>query len=744
MALNVFPYPGKRRYTPLVYQTDDGGIVISNDVFGLTIRQFERVYKACLNRRKTQEQYIINLRYPDKTSDEYLEYLQDSTDCNKDYVSLTGNNLKENFLYEQLVNTAGTEIEIRTRQQLCIIQDSVFKQIQRQRGCQLTKISSGSLAEGLDLPGSYIDTMYVLNYVDVEWDARNIKHPVERTTLVMESDTDHPGFIYLRLIAGGEEDSFFTPFECFESTRKGLYLSVNTFVSHMNKKMPQPMLSSHGPCLSDDDQSVDYAFCLRSKYLPYSALPWAIRHRLQWPPNNVIDRITNKGCLLVPIGPKTLQDYNILWRVSFSVAEKLLVHSFNFTQFLCYCLLKLTLKYIVNTNKHAEGLLCSYFLKTVLFWVSEEVDIDNFRLSRLYFCFSLCLSKLLLLVNNCYCPNYFIPDQNMFLGKISPDNNEILVTILYSIKCDGIEGLIHNLYEYDNGNHRLLRTQRTPSFIMLDLLFYRIFHVDFSTPDNILQCLELLEFTNKLRKSKLSTFIVDICKQHHAGISQVAAQRLPTPTATTERYKIHKRYHRHLQDGIKLDAVSGWLLYASFYYVSGQFNVALRLTDYVLSRCSRGMIYIGCPTIHSKCISHYSNHVHSTMTLNDKMKMTVVNPISYVKRSSLIPTELQLEVKEKSIFIPPIVLSHCLRFLCYHHIGDISKRQQSLHDLNLTVERRNLLPFNSLSDSKTILGVCFEISDDKKKAYQCYDEALVCDNRICATAKTRISNLSMH
>ena len=78
-----FPYRGKRKYTPLVYQADDGGIVISNDVFGLTIRQFERMYKDCLDRRKTHESWIMNLRYPDKASNEYLEYLDKCTDCNK-------------------------------------------------------------------------------------------------------------------------------------------------------------------------------------------------------------------------------------------------------------------------------------------------------------------------------------------------------------------------------------------------------------------------------------------------------------------------------------------------------------------------------------------------------------------------------------------------------------------------------------------------------------------------------------
>ncbi|XP_052086157.1 uncharacterized protein LOC127723544 [Mytilus californianus] len=737
-----FPYRGRRRYTPFVYRSVDGGIIISNDVFGLTIRQFDRIYKACLDRRKTREQNIINVRYPDKTSDEYLEYLQYSTDYNQDYVTWSGSNLQERNLYEHLVNTAGTEIDMRKRQQLFLTHDMIQNEIMLKLGSKLTEITAGSLAEGLDIPGSDIDIMYVIKDVDVIRDVKNIIHQVQRTTLVMETDNEYPGFTRLRLLAGGEGESYFTPPECFEVTRKGLYLSVNTFVSNIKiRHHDHYIVSSHGPCLTHHYQNVDYAYCLRSKYLPYNTIPWASRYRRQWPPNSVIDKIKKYGCLLVPIGPRTLRDCNVLWRLSFSVAEKLLVHSFNYIQLLCYCLLKLTLKHIVNTNTCAKGLLCSYYLKTVLFWVSEEIDIDTFQLFKLHSCFSHCLRKLILWVNNCYCPNYFIPAQNMFLGKIRTDNNEILKNVLDSIERDGIDGLIQNVRQYDNVNPPLLSSQPRPSFVMLDLLFYRISHLVLARLSDISQCLKLLNTTEYLIQSKSSAFIVDVCKYHHTEISQYAAQLLPTQTVTTERYNMHKHCHKHLQDGIKANAVSGWLLYASFYYVTGQFNVTLRLTDYVLSRCSPDMILLGGQHCHDRHVNYYRNHVHSTMTLRNKMRMAVVNNVRYVQHSSLIPHELQLEVCDHYIVVPPIVMSHFLRFLCYHHTGDFFNRQQALCDLCSTVKGRHLIDVNTLSMSMTILGVCCEISNDTDAAYQCYREALQCDCYICATAETRLSKL---
>ncbi|VDI82312.1 Hypothetical predicted protein [Mytilus galloprovincialis] len=607
----------------------------------------------------------------------------------------------------------------------------------RNIGMNVTILSSGSLAEGIDLPGSDIDMMYVTKDVDVIRDIKNINHSVRRTTLVMENDYDHPGFTRLRLIAGGDGISTFIQPNFFESTRQGLYLSVNTFVSNIKDNLPNVQYSSHGPCLSDDNQYMDFAFCLRSKYIPYNAIPWASRYRLQWPPNSVIDKIEKDGCLLVPIGPRNMPDCDILWRLSFSVAEQKLVHSFNFTQLLCYCLLKLTLKHIINTNKHAEGLLCSYFLKTALFWVSEEVDIDTFQLSKLYSCFCRCLNKIIFWVNNCYCPNYFIPEHNMFLGKINIENSKMLIHVLYKIKCDGIHGLIQSVFLYENGHHRLLSTQLETSFIMLDLLFYRISDVDFGKKSDISVCLKSLVFIEDLLKSKTCTFIVDICKHYHAKMCQYASQLLPAPAVTTERYNTHKRYHRYLQNGIKTDAVSGWVLYASFYYVTGQFNVTLGLTDYILSRCSTDMVPMSCHNYQDRHIKCYNNRVHSTITLHDKMKMAVVGEVAYLQQSSLIPNELQLEVNDDYIQIPPTVMSHCLRFLCYNHVGDTNKRQQSLSDLKSTVKRRSFISITSLSYSITILGICFELSGDKNTAYQCYEEALKCEFVICPTAEAR-------
>lgn len=90
--------------------------------------------------------------------------------------------------------------------------------------------------------------------------------------------------------------------------------------------------------------------------------------------------------------------------------------------------------------------------------------------------------------------------------------------------------------------------------------------------------------------------------------------------------------------------------------------------------------------------------------------MALIRSISYCAYSSLIPEKLKLEVDTSERLIPPVVISHCLRFLCYHHLCDIVNRQQALRHLYLTVKHEYLITLGELSDSITILGTCYEMS----------------------------------
>jgi hypothetical protein len=254
----------------------------------------------------------------------------------------------------------------------------------------------------------------------------------------------------------------------------------------------------------------------------------------------------------------------------------------------------------------------------------------------------------------------------------------------------------------------------------------------------------MLSFIKSLVMSHSTRILSGICKYLYASTSQMIVQKLPFHTTNKPNVHVFRRYHKHLHDGTKPDAVSGWLLYASFYYVLGQYNTSLKIIDHVLSRCAPNMLMLRVDNYTTECIKYYKQNVGcSTITLNDKMRLATIGNVCYVKQSPLMPRELQPEVQDGIFHASPVVMSHCLRFLCYHHLHNIVNRQQSLRDLYLTIKEKYFIPENELSNSLTILGVCSEIVGDKETADRCYNTALQNEYYICPTVAKRKVNLNM-
>ena len=73
-----FLYRGRQTHFSCLKQILGNKTDRHNDLFGLTIFQFDREFKACLERRKQNEPYILNILFPNKTDNRYLEYLENT------------------------------------------------------------------------------------------------------------------------------------------------------------------------------------------------------------------------------------------------------------------------------------------------------------------------------------------------------------------------------------------------------------------------------------------------------------------------------------------------------------------------------------------------------------------------------------------------------------------------------------------------------------------------------------------
>jgi hypothetical protein len=105
-----------------------------------------------------------------------------------DHTSLFSPHEKE--VYDNLIRVVGSEMDIRVRQNMFLIKDKISNKIDT----VITQVSSGSLAEGLDLPVSDIDTMFVLKRVKIVQNVQQINYSARCTTLLMEDSMEIPGF----------------------------------------------------------------------------------------------------------------------------------------------------------------------------------------------------------------------------------------------------------------------------------------------------------------------------------------------------------------------------------------------------------------------------------------------------------------------------------------------------------------------------------------------------------------------
>ena len=90
---------------------------------------------------------------------------------------------------------------------------------------------------------------------------------------------------------------------------------------------------------------------IHCKFWPDIASKWVTRKRQYgWPTSSDITTIVAFGCHLVPIGYPHSDMKLMEWRLSFSIAERTLVWSFNHVQMQCYAVMKIILKEYIKKS----------------------------------------------------------------------------------------------------------------------------------------------------------------------------------------------------------------------------------------------------------------------------------------------------------------------------------------------------------------------------------------------------------
>ena len=607
----------------------------------------------------------------------------------------------------------GPEVFINVRRATTNLADDIIRIKSEIEDSESVRVYSGSKAEGLRFKSSDDDWMLIYRKIKViPSDSYRTIYDRNTTLLLMENEMTKPGFTLLRLIGESTNQEVR---RSKEHIMNGCYLSCKRW-RELHVRNSEFI---HGPCASTllfGTFECDLAHCLRCDIWPANARDCIRRlNQSPWPSHDTILSIVNDGVLFVPIGAKLSIFENTEWRMSFSLAEKKLVHALSHTQFLCYGLLKIFLKEAIDVNPDVKGLLCSYFLKTALFW-EITTTTNKWNPSKLLSCFWNCFLRLLQWVSCSYCPNFFVPQNNMFAGKIEGRNREKLLQHLRILHCEGYSCLLRCqsladgmslIFMHPNGKLRLNEVDEV-------IIAHEI----------IRECNKYIPFG--LNNTSISTVI-----------KSILTQQIGSPTSSHEKFLLKTWLHEHLTEYSFSDTSSsaaGGCNKSHYHSITRRMNIVRRCqTDsispilYQAMLCHNNMRYTCALRLVQRSKEKVLDHLllkQDRETSSDHLPIIKLLRRHYttmiqIQNDQFIP-ELYLENFSKQaenarlgVPITPRVCAFFLQFLCHRKLCHLREADDALYNLTLLVQHDDT---QHQTSSWHILGVCQQISGDYKAA----------------------------
>ncbi|XP_078312788.1 uncharacterized protein LOC144619237 [Crassostrea virginica] len=278
------------------------------------------------------------------------------------------------------------------------------------------------------------------------------------------------------------------------------------------------------------------------------------------------------------------------------------------------------------------------------------------------------------------CPNFFIPENNMFLNKVHGVAQRNLFAKLYRL--------------YEKGEKFALQIPSISTHIHLNMII----------------CDPILSAGCMLGEDPINSEAL-LDRTLFGGNKQM--------------YITDKITCYMLKLASKFGFVSDLLYIAMYLYKTSRYREAICIIAMVKVKLEHpGLMYMG-----NTDLEKYTRHV-AGQSFSKKMRNAVAqniildNNIFYI--TELIPEQQSgLRNNRKLLHIPPVILLHMIEFLCCRHV-DPMKAQVVLsdlkrlihHDQGVSVDR------NLQNISWEILGICQQIAGNYQAALYSYQQAL--------------------
>ena len=371
-------------------------------------------------------------------------------------------------------------------------------------------------------------------------------------------------------------------------------------------------------------------------------------------------------------------------------------------------------------------MLCSYFIKTFLFWTFETTDSHFWRPSNLVECIRYLLVEFSHCVRVGVLSHYFFPQFNLLSVKLTQEAQAELLNVIDL----GIS--------FDIGIFKECKTLRNvwSTFLSSDgneINFERRFG-----RNNLLQTdkcmMEKVEhhmrvaLSNKWTDSSTSQvcetpllYLALKCFKFHRHF-----QCMPC-VSNKDMYRIHRIAH---DDELSLDISTCKLWYATFLLMKGCYTSALTTVNQVLSSIPPYALYYSGGAIYAR---KEMKNMYIDMFLNsngateDKMRMSWLFDLHFSKKNtSIMPFAIQIELFFSELLygvqIAPLTFSYYLTFMCFHGLSQYEDRERALRhlvDVANNPEQSGILRHHSYN----VAGHCLLMSNQTDRARDMFNKS---------------------
>ncbi|KAL3855301.1 hypothetical protein ACJMK2_014517 [Sinanodonta woodiana] len=574
----------------------------------------------------------------------------------------------------------------------------------------------GSQAEATTTQGlkSDVDILACINDISVLQSTPSLDTSGLAYIMVSDASTP-PGYVKLQTM---NRDSVLPRHHSFDSFGNSVLCSRNFYSANYWER--------HGPAhkkICDSGHSVDFVPAMRIRYWPCQASQWENRIN-SYPSQAHILLIKQTGALLVPVGHPLSPESHLEWRISISYGEKILVWQFNSTQYKCYVVLKMIKKHFVQP-KCGDKALSSYHCKTSVFYALQSTPSFLWQPENLLLCVELCLRTLCQWVQIGYCPNFFIPEENMFDGKVYGHIQVQLLAVLHdllrqegkyllSLSCDGVGQRLTHLCQtflIDSVNQTKDGVESMGITIVSLTNFIAISQEDIALQDLD----EKIGFVKKICCAHTTIPEVLRCFYSSSLGSDLASQCLAYGVIDKERLDIA---HELLSLGCASDVTSGRLKLAAFYLIQDNFIMA----EHVLHLIHKNYSYLVSDWSTIPTEGALSKMLENNLSVAEFVRQYVALPVLYFQSDiHCMPQALILKMflsrgcdisdpyPSQCACVDPKFFLHYLEYQCYFQQGKASHKMAALNNMMWVVFYTNL----KYRDSALSLLTCCLMQDGK-------------------------------